>query len=74
MIDEKVEERLSDVRYDPESFIKEWGLEMNDFIDKDDFIQGVIDSDGFGGTLGTYDGNADDVTVEGTTYYVIRIN
>jgi phage shock protein A len=74
MIDEKVEERLSDVRYDPESFIKEWGLEMNDFIDKDDFIQGVIDSDGFGGTLGTYDGNADEVDVEGTTYYVIRIN
>jgi len=74
MIDEKVEERLKDVRYDPEDFIKEWDLDFVDFIDKDEFIQGVIDADGYGNTLGTYDGNADEVDVEGTTYWVIRIN
>jgi hypothetical protein len=74
MIDEKVEERLKDVRYDPEDFIKEWDLDFVDFIDKDDFIQGVIDADGYGHTLSSYDGNADEVDVEGTTYWVIRIN
>ena len=74
MIDEKVEDILEDVKNDPEGYIREWGLDMSDFIDKDEFIQGVIDSDGFGGTLGTYDGNADEVEIEGTTYYVIRIN
>jgi predicted nucleic acid-binding Zn-ribbon protein len=74
LIDEKVEERLEDVRNDPEDFIKEWGLELNDFIDKDDFIQGVIDADGFGNTISSYDGNADEVDIEGITYWVIRIN
>jgi len=74
MIDEKVEERLDDVRYDPESFINEWGLELDRFIDKDDFVKGVVDADGYGNTLSTYDGNADDVSVEGTTYWVIRLN
>ena len=74
MIDEKVEDRLTDVKYDPEEYIREWGLDLTDFIDKDEFIKGVIDSDGFGGTLGTYDGNADEVDIEGETYWVIRIN
>jgi hypothetical protein len=74
LIEEAVESRLEDVRYDPVSFMKEWGLEFDDFIDRTEFIKGVIDADGYGGTLGTYDGNADDVTVEGKTYWVIRLN
>jgi hypothetical protein len=74
MIDEKVEERLDDVRYDPLNFIKEMGLDMSDFIDKDDFIQGVIDSDGYGSCMSSYDGNADDVKVNDTTYWVVRIS
>ena len=74
MIDDKVEERLKDVKYDPESYLNEWGLDWSEFINKDEFIEGVIDADGYGGTLGTYDGTADDVQVEGTTYWVIRIN
>ena len=74
MIDEAVESRVKDAEYDPEDFIKEWGLDWSDFIDRREFIEGVIEEDGYGGTLGTYDGNADEVDIEGETYWVIRIN
>lgn len=74
MIEEKAQEMADDAAYDPMYFIREFGLEMDNFINKRDFIEGVIDADGYGHTLGTYDGNADEVTVEGTTYWVIRIN
>jgi len=74
LIEDKVQELTDDAVYDPAGWLREHGLEMEDFIDKDEFIQGVIDSDGYGSTLSSYDGNADEVDVEGTTYYIIRIN
>jgi thymidylate synthase len=74
LIDDAVDGRLDDVRYDPLSFIREWDLRLEDFINKEDFIEGVIDSDGYGNCISSYDGNADEVNVEGTTYWVIRIN
>ena len=63
-----------DAAYDPMNFIRELGLELDNFINKRDFIEGVIDADGYGHTLSSYDGNADEVTVEGFTYWVIRLN
>jgi hypothetical protein len=74
LIENKVEELLSDVRYDPESFITELGLEWNNFIDKDEFIQGVIDADGYGHTINSYDGSADEVYVNDELFYVMRID
>ena len=74
LIEDKVQELTDDAVYDPAGWLREMGLEMENFIDKDEFIQGVIDADGYGSTLSSYDGNADEVDVEGTTYYVIRIN
>jgi hypothetical protein len=44
LIDEKVEDLLSDVRSDPEHFMNEFGLEWEDYIDRDEFIEGVIDA------------------------------
>jgi hypothetical protein len=74
LIEEKVDSLLSDVRYDPESFISEFGLEWNNFIDKDEFIQGVIDADGYGHTINSYDGSADEVYVNDELFYVMRID
>jgi hypothetical protein len=74
LIEEKAQELADDAAYDPMNFIREFGLEMDNFINKRDFIEGVIDADGYGHTLSSYDGNADEVTVEGTTYWVIRLN
>jgi hypothetical protein len=74
LIDEKVEELVSDVRQDPENFMNEFGLEWDRYIDKDAFIQGVIDTDGYGHTINRYDGSADEIYVQEQLFYVMRID
>lgn len=74
LIEEKVDELADDVRRDPESFLNEHGIDWEQFINKRDFIQGVIDADGFGHTLNGYDGNADEIKVQDQWFYVMRID
>jgi hypothetical protein len=74
LIDDKVQDLISDVRRDPEWFMGEYGLDWSEYIDKDDFIQAVIDTDGFGHSINSYDGSADEVTVQNQLFYVMRID
>ena len=74
LIQEKIDDLVDDVRSDPEAFLNEHGLDWENFIDKDEFIQGVIDADGYGHTLNGYDGSADEMNVQGNWYYVMRID
>jgi alcohol dehydrogenase class IV len=74
LIQEKIDELVDDARSDPEHFINEYGLDWEDFIDKDEFIDAVIDADGYGHTLNGYDGSADEIQVQGTWYWVMRID
>ena len=74
LIDSKVNDLVDDAVNDPEEYMNNFGLEWSEFVNKDDFIQGVIDADGFGNTISSYDGNADEVSVEGESYWVIRLN
>ena len=71
-----VESRMDDVRYDPVRFLRDYGLEreIENFIDQESFIEDVINSDGRGHTIASYDGNEDEVEYEGTTYYIYRMN
>jgi len=74
LIDDKVNELVSDVRYDPEYFMETFGLNWEDYIDKDDFIEGVISADGYGSCVSSYDGDYHTETVQGETFYVVRID
>ena len=74
LLEEIVERRVEDVKNDVEGFMNEWGLEMNEYIDKDAFIKGIVEEDGYGTTLNGYDGSADEINIEGETYYVMRID
>ena len=74
MIDDKVSELVSDVRSDPEWFLSEFGLNWDDYVNKDEFIQGVIDADGYGHTINSYDGNAEEIYVNDQLFYVMRID
>lgn len=74
MIEDKVNDLVNEVRRNPEWFMSDFGLEWQNFIDKDDFIKGVIDEDGYGHTLNSYDGNADEVYVNEQLFYVMRID
>jgi flagellar biosynthesis GTPase FlhF len=72
LIDEKVEEMLSDVRSSPNYYISEYGLDYKDFVDQDDFIQAVVDEDGYGIVNG-YDGGYTEITIKDELFYVMRI-
>lgn len=74
LVEEKIDELVDDVRRDPESFLNEHGLDSNEFINKDEFIQAVIDADGFGHTLNSYDGNADEIKIQNQWFWVMRID
>ena len=51
-----------------------FGLSWSHYVDKDEFIQGVIDADGYGHTINSYDGSADEVYVNDELFYVMRID
>lgn len=74
MIDDKVEELVREVKRDPEWFMNDFGLAWEDYIDKDGFIQAVIDADGYGHTINSYDGTADEEYVDNKLFYVMRID
>jgi len=74
LIEDAIADRVRDVRDDPEEFMESYGLEWDKFIDRDEFIKGVIESDGYGQTLNSYDGSADEVRVGDQWYYVMRID
>jgi hypothetical protein len=74
LIDEQVEISVGSVRDNPWGFIEDLNINFEEFIDKDDFIQEIIDVDGYGHVLNSYDGNADEVYVNGDLFYVMRID
>ena len=71
---EDATKHFEEVKYDVEGFMNEWGLEWNEYVDKDAFIKAVIDEDGYGHTLNGYDGSADEVTIQDELFYVMRID
>ena len=73
LIDEKLADMLNDVERNPERYMEEYGLNAEDYVDRDKFIEGVIDEDGYG-QLSSYDGSYEIFNVMGTSYYVFRID
>ena len=74
MVEQVVKSRVDDALYDPISFMKEWGLDINNFIDKEALAQGLADTDGWG-VMNSYNGNYEAINSVGDeTYYVMRIN
>jgi hypothetical protein len=51
-----------------------FGLNWEDYIDKDDFIEGVISADGYGSCVSSYDGDYHTERVQSQTFYVVRID
>ena len=74
LIEDIIKKQLDEVKYDVTSFMDEWGLDWEEYVDKDEFINGVVDADGYGHTLNGYDGTAEEITVLGDLYYVMRID
>ena len=71
-----VESRIQEVRDDPLNWLRDFGMEeqMENFMDKDGFIEDVISSDGRGHTISNYDGEEGEVVYNNEYYYIYRMN
>jgi hypothetical protein len=73
MVEDKLEERLSDIRRNPLSYIKDYGLEVKNFVDEESLIEDMVNTDGYG-ILSSYDGSYETIEINGDDYYIFRIN
>jgi hypothetical protein len=73
LIEEKVDDLLDDVKRNVQHYMNEFGLNYEDYIDKDEFIAGLIDSDGYG-MVASYDGEVSEYYIKDKTFYVVRLN
>ena len=74
VIEEKIDDLVDEVGYDPMNYLEDYGLNYEDFIDKESFIKDVVDTDGYGHTLNPYDGNADEIKIQDQTFWIMRID
>ena len=58
---------------DPANVIEEYGLNIENFIDIKGFKEGLIQTDGIGHTLNSYDGDYDTIEFNDETYYILQI-
>ena len=75
VIDSEVNDRVREWEDDIKGFISNYGYDKNfimDFIDTDSIVNTVVNSDGYGSLLNSYDGDYDTFDINGTTYYVMR--
>jgi hypothetical protein len=70
-IEEKVDEMVDDVMGDPLAKLKEWDMDIKDWVDTDALAQGLVDSDGYR-IISNYDGSYDTEYILGKLYVIIR--
>ena len=76
MIDNKVEELIKNAEYDRADTIKEFGLDLKNFISIKDLAQGYVNDDGWGimnGYDGTYDSESIQYDSNQMTFYIMRL-
>jgi len=71
-----VESMMDEVRDDPVSWLRDYGMDdrMDDFIDREEFIDDVIIADGRGHTISSYDGEENEIEYNNEWYYIYRMN
>ena len=73
MINNIVEDRVYDAKRNPLGFLKDFGMDWKEYIDKDSLAEGLVESDGYG-IMSSYDSSYDTEEVNGQIYYILRIN
>lgn len=72
-IESAIEAYVDNVKYDPIGFLKDYDMEVENYIDKDALVRGVIESDGRGPGLSPYDGEEHEQEVCGETYFIYQL-
>jgi hypothetical protein len=73
MIEEKLQEKIDEAMTNPMRYMKDYGLELKEYIDEDSLAEELVRSDGWG-IMNSYDGTYDSESIEGEYYYIMRIN
>ena len=76
-IENEITDRVDEWKDDIQGFISDYGFDKDfiiDFIDLDKLTETVVSSDGYGSMLNSYDGDYDTFNINGTEYYVMRVN
>ena len=76
-IENEITGRVDEYKDDIFGFIDHHGSDKDfimDFIDLDKLTETVVSSDGYGSMLNSYDGDYDTFNINGTEYYVMRVN
>ena len=75
------EEKKKEISRDPIDYLKDFGYDeqmindtIQDYINKDEFIEEIISIDGYGHTLAGYDGVENIHEHDGVDYYIFRVN
>lgn len=71
-IEDMTNSRVDDAMYDMMASMTDYGLDISDYVDKDALFESAIDSDGVGNSLGSYDGDDNEVMIGDTWYHVFR--
>ena len=75
--DESVESVVEDMKYDaernPMSYVNDYGLDIVYYLDTTQILNDLIDDSSFE-VLAYYDGNYDEININGTDYVVFRID
>jgi hypothetical protein len=81
-IDEIIERLYNLAKNDPLDYLREFGglsekemlefLVNQDMIDMDSLVRDVVDTDGYGPTLNTYDGSENEIMFGDTLYYILN--
>ena len=74
-IENEITDRVNEYVDDIDDFIKHFGYEKSfimDFVDLDEVTEIVVNSDGYGNLLNSYDGEMFETQVNGDWYFVMR--
>jgi hypothetical protein len=72
-IEEAVEDRLGQIKDDPMGWLDEMGDDYNNFIDRQSLLNDLIDENDYG-VISSYNNEYDTVSVNDSTFVVMRID
>ena len=72
-VEEAVENKLQEIKDDPTSWLDEMGDDFNNFVDKRSLLHELVDEADYS-VINGYDGNYDTVSVNDSTFVVMRID
>ena len=73
MIENIVSSLVDEKMYNVVNSMSEYGMELDEYVDVDRLIEDVVDTDGIGPALSSYDGEEHEEQINGTWYHAIRV-